>query len=122
MEPPSATVAAGQLLQHVSRATYRGTKLHFGRDATNRYDSPDRSYGVLYLGFDLSTALMESVFHQHRWHRSAKRTISIAEVNSRMVRAVGVLDADHADWPQFVVDHKIGIVPTARKRARPKSP
>jgi hypothetical protein len=45
---PPVTIAAGELLQHVSRCAYRGTSLYFGRDATNRYDSPDRGYGVLY--------------------------------------------------------------------------
>jgi len=47
---------------------------------------------VLYLAFELSTALLESVFHGHRWHRRVRRTVSAAEVAARMVRAVGVLD------------------------------
>jgi len=87
---PSKLVAAGELLQHVSRTAYRGKALYFGRDGANRYDSPDKAYGVLYLSFDLATALMESVFHQHRWHRRKARSIALAEVKGRMVRAVGV--------------------------------
>lgn len=203
MAIPAATIAAGELLQHVSRCAYRGTGLYFGQDAVHRFDAPDGGYGVLYLGFDLPTALLESVFHQHQWHRRSRRTVSAAEVDARMVRAVGVLDplvladltapgvmarqfglnlsqlssrryahtqrisktvhdladadgvpvfdgllypsrnnypakcaaifarsaarlaciddidlADHADWPQFVTDHEIGIVqpPAARPR------
>ena len=85
-------LAVGELLQHVSRVAYRGQALHYGRDRTNRYDSPDRRYGVLYLGLTLNTALMESVFHKHHWDRTAKRSIALAEVRSRLVRAVGVLD------------------------------
>lgn len=42
-------LAAGELLQHVSRVAYRGQRLHFGSDATNRYVAPDGRYGVLYL-------------------------------------------------------------------------
>jgi hypothetical protein len=55
---------AGELLQHVSRVVYRDSPLHYGHSGTNRYDDPARHYGVLYLGRDLPTALMESVFHQ----------------------------------------------------------
>jgi hypothetical protein len=75
----------------VSRVAYRGTPLHYGRDGTNRYDAPKRTYGVLYLGRDLPTALMESVFHKHRWLTDANRSIALKEIQSRLVRAVGVL-------------------------------
>lgn len=84
-------VAAGEMLQHVSRTRYRGLPLHFGRDGSNRYDAADGSFGVLYLGPDLPTALMESVFHNHQWHRRKARSISVGEIGSRMVRAVGVV-------------------------------
>jgi len=47
---------------------------------------------VLYLALDLATALMESVFHGHRWHRQASRSIALAEVRRRMVRAVGTVE------------------------------
>jgi hypothetical protein len=46
---------------------------------------------VLYLGSDLPTALMESVFHQHRWHTGRKRLITQTEVGRRIVRAVGTV-------------------------------
>ena len=88
---PCRTIATGDLLQHVSRIKYRADPLCFGSDGANRYDAADKSYGVLYLASDLATALMESVFHKHRWHRQTKRTIALAEVKSRMVRAVGVM-------------------------------
>jgi hypothetical protein len=89
---PSLRIDAGELLQHVSRAIYRGSPLYYGRDGTNRYDDPARAYGVLYLGRDLPTALMESVFHKHQWLANTKRSIALKEVRSRLVRAVGVLD------------------------------
>lgn len=63
-ELPSFLIDAGELLQHVSRVVYRGSPLYYGRSRTNRYDDPTRAYGVLYLGRDLPTALMESVFHK----------------------------------------------------------
>jgi hypothetical protein len=90
---PLRTVAAGELLQHVGRTLDRGRPLYFGRGGVNRYDAPDRGYGVLYLAFDLATTLMESVFHGHRWHRQASRSIALAEVRRRMVRAVGTVEA-----------------------------
>lgn len=67
--------------------------LYYGRNATNRYDDPARHYGVLYMGFDLATALMESVFHKHRWLSETKRVISLKEVQNRIVRIIGVTRA-----------------------------
>ena len=84
-------MAVGELLQHVGRIVYRGRPLHFGRTGAHRYDAPDGTYGVCYLSFDLATVLMESVFHQHRWHRQRRRSIALAEVRARMVRAVGTV-------------------------------
>jgi hypothetical protein len=89
---PNRVIAAGELLQHISRIEYAASPLHFGNRATNRYDDPAKGYGVLYLSFDLSTALMESVFHQHQWHRTRSRTITLSEIRGRIVRAVGVIE------------------------------
>lgn len=83
------------MLQHISRVAYRGQSLYFGCGGTNRYDDPGKTYGVLYLAFDLPTALMESVFHKHQWSKRIKRTITRSEMCQRMVRAVGVLDDLH---------------------------
>lgn len=95
---PVRLVAPGELLQHVSRSLYRGYELYFGAMGTNRYDDPKHRHGVLYLAFDLATALMESVFHQHRWHRGHKRLITRTEVDRRMVRAIGTVQ------PLFLAD------------------
>ena len=92
IELPSFPIDAGELLQHVSRGIYRDKPLYYGSDGTNRYDDQKRNYGVLYLGRDLSTALMESVFHKHQWDKDAKRSIALAEVQRRLVRAAGVLE------------------------------
>jgi hypothetical protein len=89
---PPFVIPAGELLQHVSRVTYRQRPLHYGRDGTNRYDAARQHYGVLYLGRDLPTALMESVFHKHNWLVDQTRSIALKEVQSRLVRAVGVLE------------------------------
>jgi hypothetical protein len=92
IELPSFSIDAGELLQHVSRVTYRGEALYYGRTGTNRYDDPKRNYGVVYTGRDLPTALMESVFHQHHWLTATKRSIALKEIQSRLVRAIGVLE------------------------------
>lgn len=89
---PARIIPAGELLQHVSRSAYRGTALHFGRSGGNRYDDPRLQHGTLYVGFDLATVLMESVFRQHRWEHRAKRVITRTEVHSRIVRAIGVVE------------------------------
>lgn len=89
---PDLILGSGSLLQHISRVKYRGQPLYFGNAALNRYDDPDKVYGVLYLAFDINTALMESMFHKHKWHRRVGRSVSLKEVNSRLVRAVGVLN------------------------------
>ena len=91
-ELPLFQIDTGELLQHVSRTVYRGSPLYYGRSRTNRYDDPAQSYGVLYLGRDLPTALMESVFHRHQWLAQTKRSIALKEVEGRLVRAVGVLN------------------------------
>ncbi|MDR0780624.1 MAG: RES family NAD+ phosphorylase [Pseudomonadales bacterium] len=93
MTLPSFRIDAGGLLQHVSRVAYRNEPLHFGCNGVNRYDAPKRDFGVLYLGRDLATALMESIFHQHRWLADATRLVMQQEIQRRMVRAVGVLEA-----------------------------
>lgn len=89
---PSFRIDAGELLQHVSRVAYRDRSLYYGCDGTNRYDDPNRKYGVLYLGRDLATALMESVFHKHQWLTDPKRSIAMKEIQGRLVRVVGVLE------------------------------
>ncbi|MGV8400873.1 RES family NAD+ phosphorylase [Pseudomonas aeruginosa] len=95
IELPSFVIDAGQLLQHVSRVAYRAKPLYYGRDGVNRYDAPAKDFGVLYLGPNLPTALMESVFHKHQWLTDTARSIALAEVRSRLVRAVGVLEPLH---------------------------
>lgn len=89
---PSYEIKKGSLLQHVSRTCYRAQPLYFGRDGTNRYDDPNKHYGVLYLGPDFATALMESVFHKHKWTTTKNRPITLTEIEQRLVRLVGVRD------------------------------
>ncbi|WP_410505688.1 RES family NAD+ phosphorylase [Janthinobacterium sp.] len=87
---PVLAIEPATLLQHVSRITYRHQALYYGHAGAHRYDDPAGLYGVLYLGADLATALMESMFHQHAWIRGARAT-SKTEVAQRLVRMVGVL-------------------------------
>lgn len=59
---------------------------------TPAHESDAHCGTALYYGRDLFTALMESVFHKHQWERDTKRSIAWAEVQSRLVRVVGVMD------------------------------
>lgn len=87
---PTTTIPAGQRLYHVSRIAYAGTALHFGC-GDNRYDDRAGRFKVLYVGWDLPTALMESMFHQHEWTID-KRHVASAALADRLVREVAVLD------------------------------
>jgi len=105
-------IDAGELLQHVSRVVYRGSPLYFGRSGTNRYDDPAGTQGVLYLGRDLPTALMESVFHKHQWLEDTKRSIALFERAEAKISVVEDIDlVDHVDWPRFVATCRIGVEP-----------
>ncbi len=74
-----------------------------------------RRGGTAYLGRDLPTALMESVFHKHRWLEDATRSIALKDVRGWMVRAVEDIDlVDHVDWPRFVAAYRIGVEPHPR--------
>jgi hypothetical protein len=44
---------------------------------------------------------MESVFHKHEWDRDDRRSIAMAEVRHRLVRAVAVLEVcwTRCGWP-----------------------
>lgn len=71
-EPPSdlhtlnvkATSVAVSRLYRISR--HATGEPFFGRSVANRFDAPDRSYGTCYCGFDLQTAVAETVLHDLR--------------------------------------------------------
>ena len=110
---PARTIAAGTLLLHVSRTIYRGSPPYFGTSSSCRYDDPERKFGVLYVAEenDLPTALMETVFHDHRWARRRRRVLTKAELYGRMVRMLGVLnDFALADLTQpNVIAARLGL-------------
>jgi hypothetical protein len=56
----AARVAVSKLFR-ISR--HDSGEPYFGRSAGNRFDAPDRSYGTCYCGFDLQTAIAETVLH-----------------------------------------------------------
>jgi hypothetical protein len=98
IEFPLVTVPKATKLYHTSWVEHLGTPLYFGKAATNRYDDPEKQYGCLYLANSLSTALMESVFHEHRWWllsllaKKVDRKITQSELDRRLVRHIVVLD------------------------------
>jgi hypothetical protein len=65
--PPPADLAARHLpIRDLDVSWYRIHRkalgaLHFGRSATNRFDAPDGSFGVLYLGRDVHACFVETM-------------------------------------------------------------
>jgi RES domain len=52
------------------RMAWRDPASHcrFAREARYRFDSPDRSFGVMYAAFDLATAFAETVLRNKSMH------------------------------------------------------
>lgn len=90
MALPTIDIPSSQTLYHISRIAYAGAGLYFGRNH-NRYDDPAGRFGVLYLGFDLPTCLMESMFHDHLWS-SAPRLVLQDVVDHSLVREIAALE------------------------------
>jgi hypothetical protein len=66
-EPPADLATRDPLISHLTAGTtlYRLYARHrdplfFGRTRTNRFDSPDGKYGVLYVGVDVHCCFIES--------------------------------------------------------------
>jgi hypothetical protein len=58
--PPVARIAAGQILHRVHGAV-NSARWYGRRNAAWRWDDPDRSYGVLYLGRNLAGPFVEAL-------------------------------------------------------------
>jgi len=82
----------GEILYHVTRQEHREKPLHYGRSGKNRYDSQDKKYGVLYLGCNFRTAVMESVFHEHNWSGDIDRQIALHEVVDKVLRVIKIVE------------------------------
>lgn len=62
---------------------------YFGKTGANRFDAPDRSYGTCYCGFDLQTAIAETVLHD-LCARSGIFEVAQSDLDSRfLVRFTG---------------------------------
>jgi hypothetical protein len=62
---------------------------YFGRSGANRFDDPARGYGTCYCGFDLQTAIAETVLHDLQ-PTGAIYAVSQADFESRyLVRFTG---------------------------------
>ena len=68
------------------RMAWRNPASHcrFGRKARYRFDSPDRSFGVMYAAFDPATAFAETVLHDQPLS-SADVILDYLELESRVV-------------------------------------
>jgi hypothetical protein len=68
------------------RMAWRDPASHcrFGRKALYRFDSPDRSFGVMYAAFDLATAFAETVLRDQSKH-SADVILDYHELEARVV-------------------------------------
>ena len=66
-----------ELSWHLTRTKWTDKPLHFGNAKQNRFDDPKGIYGVLYAGPVLTTAFVESVFHNRRLNSPAARIVSM---------------------------------------------
>jgi len=77
---PVLPVAAGTLLYRLTR-THHPDPAFFGRLRTYRFDAPDGSYGVCYLGTTLACCLLE-VLVPLRHPDTARRFVTEAQIRS----------------------------------------
>jgi hypothetical protein len=75
--PPTATIAAGEVLYRVHAAS-RGARFYGRKDATWRWDDPASGYGVLYLGQTPVGPFAETLLR-----RPAQRAVLWSEVAKR---------------------------------------
>lgn len=61
------------------------TSLHYGKEATFRWDAPDMSYGVLYLASDVATAFAETFGHAvpQNYKVAEDKFIELADLTTR---------------------------------------
>ncbi len=75
---PTLTVPAGRPLFRLTRSRFPDPAF-FGRRATGRFDAPDRSFGVCYLGTTLACCLLEVLpLGQHG--ASGRRFVTAAQL------------------------------------------
>jgi hypothetical protein len=86
---PILTVDVGALLYRLTR-THHAVPAFFGRLNTYRFDAPDRSYGVCYLGTTLACCLLE-VFDPQRHATSGRRFVTDAQVRAYYAALATVL-------------------------------
>ena len=79
-----------ELSWHVTRAKWAGRPLHFGKALKNRFDDPKGKYGILYAGPDLTTAFVESVFHNRKLDFTVARIVSVRFLNQWVVKSIVV--------------------------------
>ena len=91
--PPPPAAEFANLKLHIKKVD--ATKLHrisrfssgepfFGRSGTNRFDDPARRFGTCYLGFDMPTAVAETVLHDEMPTRG-RFSVAQTDFESRQV-------------------------------------
>ncbi len=128
-EPLLAEVSVGTIL---SRLHARGKDpLFFGRTGANRFDSPDRSYGVLYAGLDEYCAFIET-FGQSTGIRTVTETALEARklAHLELLHPLKLIDLSHsggltrigADSRLFSGSHAVAQRWSAALRSHPSRP
>lgn len=86
----------------------RHDPLHFGRNGTNRFDAPDRSYGVLYAASDPHGAFVETF-----GHATGTRIVTISALEERGVarlrfsRALALVDLTGRGLARLGADNRL---------------
>lgn len=91
--------------------------LFFGKTARNRFDAPDRSYGVMYLGLDEHCCFIET-FGQATGHKLVTATElsknSIATINLK--RKINLVDITGSGLAKLGADGRLTTGPHALAR------
>jgi hypothetical protein len=84
--PPVQEIA--DVLWHITPIRYRDAALFFTKAARNRFDDPRRSYGVLYVSPDVTTAVLESVLHDRTLANDTDRIFTKDFLSQHVVKTI----------------------------------
>jgi hypothetical protein len=103
---PFSKVTAGVFLHHISRVGQSGKPLHFAQSGEHRYDDPARTFGRIH-----HTTVADGILYPSRNNYPAACIAMFSRAAQKIVVIRDVALPDHGDWPAFVSDFGITVLP-----------